>query len=279
MVDQRHRRVEADRQRPGISCDQRAVPFLQPPIIVARCVFVRRPIVKRDVAEVSAVGIARDGVDHRTPWRVRGDEVAQWPVGAIRVGGRALMPVGIGLAERGVLARREAEIVPLLAPVRIGAVDLKPFGERYPGPWVAIGRMQPRTTQIKYLAANADAVRSSADPAARLDQQHVRARFVQPPRRRYPRRTAADDDEILLHAIIEVAVWRRCRRSRGAQGPPRRPTPTVQPNTRPANRSRPPTRPTSRECRPPSTPPPLSCRPYIGCCRPRRTPSRATRAR
>jgi hypothetical protein len=69
--------------------------------------------------------------------------------------------------ERLLISGRKPEITPLFTPMRRGAVDLEPLSQRDPRPRIAIGRVQPGTTKIERLAADADGVRPPADPPAR----------------------------------------------------------------------------------------------------------------
>jgi hypothetical protein len=199
MVDHRDRAIEPNRQALAVSGDQRAIALDQPPIVVAGGILIRRPIVQRDGAQVRAIGIARNRVDQRAPGIVGLDEVGKRPVGTAGIGFGAVTELLIGAVEGILIGACEAEIVPLLTPACGRAVDLEPLGQRDPRPGIAIGRMQPGTAEVERFAADAYAMRSSADPRTRLEQQHVGARIKKAPRGSDAGGASSNDDELAAH--------------------------------------------------------------------------------
>ena len=74
-------RRKPDRHLARVAGHERAVSLDDRPIVIGRSVFVRCPVLQRNLGKVRAIGVAGNRVDHGPPTVGRRDEVGQRSVG------------------------------------------------------------------------------------------------------------------------------------------------------------------------------------------------------
>ena len=109
-----------------------------------------------------------------------------------------LHPLFERLVRLRLLALREAQIAVLHAPFRHAAIDRKPGGFGNGNPGVALGGMEPATTQVEIEAIDLCGPRAAAQPRLRLDQHRREAAAPQMASRADPGSPATDDRHVAL---------------------------------------------------------------------------------